>query len=149
VVAITATKAEDGSWSSAPEEMEPDRIDTLVEELARLRARDILADAMGPEELRGLALEPPKTKLVVHGADEGAPLADLRLGVVRDGGGIVAQALGNPTVFELDPAVSQFVPVSLDDFRAHFVAKPEDAGDAADAAQGGDATTPASPEPGS
>jgi hypothetical protein len=148
-VAITATRDEDGTWSSAPEEMEPARIETLVEELARLRARDILADAMGPEELRGLALEPPQASLVVHGAGEGAALADLRIGVVRDGGGIVAQALGNPTVFELDPAFSQLVPVSLDAFRARFVEKPEEASDATDAGESGDLSFPASPEPGS
>ncbi|TFG98343.1 MAG: DUF4340 domain-containing protein, partial [Myxococcales bacterium] len=111
-VDITATRAEDETWSSAPEAMAPDRIQTLVDELARLRARDILADEMGPEELRGLALEPPNASLIVHGAEGPAPLADLRIGVVRDGGGIVAQGAGNATVFELDPAVSQFVPVS-------------------------------------
>jgi hypothetical protein len=128
-VGITATLAEDDTWSSAPEEIEPDRIQALVDELARLRARDILADSMGPDELRGLALEPPNASLVVHGAEGGAPLADLRIGVVRDDGGVVAQTVGNATVFELDPAVSQFVPVSLDAFRNRFVARQPEASD--------------------
>jgi len=130
-VGITATRADDETWSSAPEAMEPDRIGTLVDELARLRARDILADAMGPEELRGLALEPPNASLVVRGADADAPLAEVRVGVVRDGGGIVAQAAGNATVFELDPVVAQVLPVSLDAFRTRFVVKEPAASDAA------------------
>ena len=130
-VAITATRAEDETWSSAPEAMAPDRIRTLVDELARLRARDILADAMGPDELRGLALEPANASLVVRGADGAAPLAEVRIGIVRDGGGVVAQAAGNTTVFELDPAVAKVVPVSLDAFRTGFVAKPPAASDAA------------------
>jgi len=145
-VGITATRAEDETWSSAPEAMVPDRIRILVDELARLRARDILADAMGPEELRGLALEPANASLVVRGADAAAPLAEVRIGIVRDGGGIVAQAAGNATVFELDPAVSQVVPVSLEALRARFVAKPEETQSAAEAGEGEDAA-PAAESP--
>lgn len=124
-VRVTATRADDGTWSSEPETIESDRIRSIVDELSRLRARDILADAMGPEELRGVALDPPNASLVVRGADAGAPLADVRIGVVREGGGIVAQAAGGETVFELDPALGDLVPVSLESLRAGFVAKPE------------------------
>ncbi len=140
-LAVTATRDEDEQWSSAPEAIDPERLRTLVDELARLRARDILADSMGPEELRGLALEPPNASLVVRGEDETA-LAEVRIGVVRDGGGIAAQAAGNPTVFELDPALAEYVPVSLAALREHFVAKPgeaEGAGSAAEAGEGEDA----------
>jgi hypothetical protein len=124
---LTATRGEDDAWSSAPEAMDPERLRTLVDELARLRARDILADSMGPEELRGLALEPPKARFVVRGADEGSALAEVRLGVVRQGGGVVAQAAGNPTVFELDPVLAEYLPVGLEAFRNRFAAKPEGA----------------------
>ncbi|HET6305302.1 MAG TPA: DUF4340 domain-containing protein, partial [Myxococcota bacterium] len=137
-LAVTATRGEDEQWSSAPEAIDPERIRTLVDELARLRARDILADSMGPEELRGLALEPPNASLVVRGEDE-ATLAEVRIGVVRDGGGIVAQAAGNPAVFELDPVVAEYVPVSLAALRERFVAKPEGAESSAGAREGEDA----------
>jgi hypothetical protein len=105
--------------------MEPEAIRTLVDELSRLRARDILADAMGPDELRGVGLEPPNATLLVRGEDANATLAEVRLGVVRDGGGIVAQSAGNPMVFELDPALDEYVPASLDAFRSRFASKPE------------------------
>ena len=125
-VAITAARAEadDGDWSSTPEAMDPERIRGLVDELAHLRAREILADSMGPDELRGLGLDPPRTRFVVRGADGATALAEVRVGVVRSGGGIVAQSAGSPTVFELDPAVGEFLPMSLDAFRGSFLAKP-------------------------
>ena len=143
-VAITATRDDEGEWSSAPEAMDPEKIRTLVDELARLRARDILADAMGPEELRGVGLEPPNATLLVRGEDANAALAEVRLGVVREGGGIVAQAAGTPMVYELDPALAEYLPASLDAFRTRFVKKPEPppAGASAEAPAEGDAQAP-------
>jgi hypothetical protein len=136
-LAVTATRGEDGEWSSEPEAIEPARLRTLVDELARLRAREILADSMGEAELRGLALEPPNASFVVRGEDaSAAPLAELRLGVVREGGGIAAQAAGNPTVFELDPVIAEYVPVGLEALRARFVEKPAGAEGSAGAAEG-------------
>jgi len=124
-LAITATRSEDGDWSSLPEAMDPEKIRALVDELSQLRAHDILADSMGAEELRGVGLDPPRVKLVVRGGEGAAPpLAELRLGVVRDGGGVVAQAEGNAAVFELDPAVAEVVPTGVEAFRANFAAKP-------------------------
>jgi hypothetical protein len=150
---LTATRGENDEWSSAPEAMDPDRLRTLVDELARLRARDILADSMGPEELRGLALEPPNARFVVRGADEGSALAEVRLGVVRPGGGLVAQAAGNPMVFELDPVLAEYLPVGLDAFRSRFTAKPEaaegeeDADAAPEAEAAGEEEPPEAPAP--
>jgi hypothetical protein len=148
-VAITAVRADDESWSTEPEPMEPDRIRTLVDELARLRARDILADAMGPDELRALALDPPNARFVVRGADASSTLAEVHIGVVREGGGIVAQAAGNATVFELDPVVAQYLPVGLEAFRSRFVAKPAEAApaEATGAADAGADATPADGPP--
>ncbi len=156
---LSATRGEDEQWSSAPEAMAPERIRTLVDELARLGAREILADSMGEAELRGLGLEPPNASFVVRGADDAAAtLAEVRIGVVREGGGIAAQAAGNPTVFELDPVLGEYLPVSLEAFRTRFVEKPEESGSAAEAREGEDAApdaaagaedrdTSASPEP--
>lgn len=136
---ITATRADDETWSSTPEAIESERIRNLVDELSRLRARDILADEMGPDELRALSLEPAQASLVVRGAGPEATLAEVRIGIAREGGGITAQAAGNATVFELDPAVTEYVPVSLEALRASFVAKPEPPEGAAADAEGADA----------
>jgi hypothetical protein len=76
---------------------------------------------------------------VVRGAGEQTALAEVRIGIAREAGGITAQAAGNATVFELDPAVAEFVPVSLDALRTRFVAKPEEPEGAAPAAEGADA----------
>jgi hypothetical protein len=122
-VAIAAMRDEDGAWSSAPEAMDPEKIRALVDELSQLRARGILADAMGAEDLRGIGLDPPRAKLTVTG-EGGKPLAEVRLGNAREGGAILAQAAGNPSVFELDPAVGEVLPVSLEALRAGFLAKP-------------------------
>jgi hypothetical protein len=139
-VVVTATRGEGETWSSAPEAIDPERIRTLVDELARLRARDILADSMGAEELRALSLEPPNARIVVRGADESATLAEVRIGTAREGGGLAAQAAGNPTVFELDPVIGEYVPVSLEAFRQRFVEKPEEtAREAGSGAEGAEA----------
>ena len=151
-LALVATRGDDEEWSSEPEEIEPERLRTLVDELARLRAREILADSMGEAELRGLALEPPNASFVVRGGDAAAaPLAELRLGVARESG-VAAQAAGNPTVFELDPSIAEYVPVDLSALRARFLAKPEPAAGAAGAAETDgaapeDATAPGDAEP--
>jgi hypothetical protein len=125
-VAITATRDAEGAWSSEPEAMDPARIPALVDELSRLRARGILADSMGAPELRGIGLDPPHAKLVVTG-EGGAPLAEVRLGALREGGALLAQAAGQGAVYELDPAVALVLPASLEAFRRDFVAKPPEA----------------------
>ena len=125
-VAITGTRDEEGSWSSAPEAMDPEKLRALVDELSQLRARGILADSMGAEGLRGLGLDPPRAKLTVTG-EGGKPLAEVHLGNAREGGAILAQAAGNPGVFELDPAVGEVLPASLEALRAGFLAKPPEA----------------------
>jgi hypothetical protein len=144
---VTAIRAEDETWSSLPEAMDPEGIRSLVDELARLRARDILADEMGAEELRGLALEPPNARFVVRGAEGDTPLADVRIGVARSGGGIAAQAAGNATVFEIDPALAELVPVSLDSFRSRFTAAdPADSDAAPDEGEEADLPGPVTEE---
>jgi hypothetical protein len=95
---------------------------------------------MGSDELRALGLDPPNASLRVRGADESTTLAEVRIGVVRQGGGIVAQTAGNPTVFELDPVLAEYVPVSLETFRQDFVTKPQETGGAAEAGEGEDDT---------
>jgi hypothetical protein len=115
---IVATRGETG-WSAEPEDFQPGKLTSLVSELARLRAEDILADAVGEDELVGLGLSPPNALIRVYGEGE-EPLADLRIGSVRSDGGIVAQAADNPMVFALAADLGEYVPVNLEAFRNRF-----------------------------
>jgi hypothetical protein len=121
---VAATR-DDSGWSSEPERMKPGRIASLVAELARLRGVDIAADAMGPDELAGLRLDPPNARYTVLGEelDDGVrpKLAEVRIGVTRGNERIYAQAEGNDTVFELDYAVAEHLPVNLEAFLNRFV----------------------------
>jgi hypothetical protein len=139
-VAITATHGAAG-WSSSPEAMEPEQITQLVSELSRLRAEDILADAVGDDELRGLGLAPPNTIVSVFGAApddgdaedaEGEPaapteLAEIHIGAFQGPDGIIARAVGDPTIYRIDYGLAEFIPVSLEAFRNRFVAEEETA----------------------
>jgi hypothetical protein len=115
---LVATRSET-SWVAEPEDFQPGKLASLVSELSRLRADDILADAMGPEELAALGLSPPNVRIRVYGEAE-EPLAEVLLGGARDDGRVAAQAAGNPMVFALDESVAEYVPLSLDAFRSRF-----------------------------
>jgi hypothetical protein len=126
---ITATRHE-GAWRSVPEPMEPGKIARLVEELSRLEANDILAERVGPEELRELELDPANVTLLAYGQGEGEQevrLAEVRLGALRGSRGIVAQTGENPTLFQLDLDLAEHIPVSFEAFRNRFLAEEEEA----------------------
>jgi len=123
---LTATREEDG-WRAVPEGLAGDKIARLVEELSVLHADDILAEQVGPAELEGLGLDPPNARLRVYGAGEDPELlADVRLGALRDDGGVTAQSGGSPQLFELDAALAEQLPVSLEAFRNRFLSPPEE-----------------------
>lgn len=125
-VAITAVRGEEG-WTSEPERMAPGKLPRLVSELARLRAKDIVADELGEDELRAVGLSPPNTIITVLGelpedAAEGAAapvLAEIHIGRV-EGESILARAAGDPTVYRLGYELAEHVPVSLEAFRNRF-----------------------------
>jgi hypothetical protein len=126
---VTLTRHED-AWHSAPEPMAPDKITGLVEALSRLEANDILAERVGPEELRELELDPANVTLLVYGKEEGEQevrLAEVRLGVLRGSQGIVAQTGENPTLFQLELDLAEHIPVSFEAFRNRFLAEEEEA----------------------
>ena len=126
---VTATRRE-GAWNSTPEPMAPEKITRLVEELSRLEANDILAERVGPEELRELGLDPANVTLLVYGQEEGQQevrLAEVRLGVLRGSQGIVAQTGENPTLFQLEPELAEHIPVSFEALRNRFLVEEEEA----------------------
>jgi hypothetical protein len=119
----------DGGWTSSPEPFEDGKLSNLVNELSRLRADDILADAMGPAELESIGLEPPTAILSVFGTNEDDSeelLAEIQLGNPR-ADGIPARTPGRETIFLLDAGLAEHIPLSLEAVRNHFIAKPEPA----------------------
>ncbi len=121
---VTATAGDEG-WSSSPDPMAPERIQRLLEELSDLEAQRILAERVGPEELKGFGLRPASAAFLVY--DEADTLlAEIRLGTIRDSRGIVAQTGENPQVFEISLDLAEHLPVSLEAFRNRFVEEPEE-----------------------
>ena len=125
-VAITAERSEDG-WTSRPESFAPGKVEALLGALANLRARDIAAESMGPEELADVALAPANAIFSVFGeapagGEEGeAPrLAEVHLGILRGTDGIFAQRAGDDTVFVLDFELAEHLPVSYEAFENRF-----------------------------
>jgi len=136
---LSATRAGEG-WTSTPETVDPAKLATMIDELSRLRAQRILADAMGEAELGQLGLAPPRARFTVSG--KSGQLAQVDLGVVRGSDGAVARATGGPTVYLLAPTIADYLPVSLEALRSRFIAKaakaeaPAASGEAAEAASG-------------
>ena len=121
-VTVTALRGDEG-WSSTPEAIEPEQLANLIDDLSRLRAKQILADAMGEAELRELGLAPPSARFTVS-AKAGA-LAQVDLGIVRGSDGVIARSTGGGAVYLLAPSVAEGLPVSLEALRSRFLAKPE------------------------
>ena len=96
----------------------------MIDELSRLRASRILADAMGEAELRELGLAPPNARLTVTG--ESGQLAQVDLGSVRGSDGVVARSVGSETVYLLATTVAEYLPVNLEALRSRFVTQPGD-----------------------
>ena len=124
VVTITGTRTEAG-WDTTPEPMAAGLASRLVAELARLDAVDIAADEVGSEELAGLGLSPARAAIRIFGkppeAGGDAPvLADVQLGV-QQGDRVIAKRADRPTVFRMDAALAEHVPVSLEAFRNRFL----------------------------
>jgi hypothetical protein len=127
VVTVTGTSSDGEGWTVQPKEMAPGLASRLVAELARLRADDIAAEKMGPEELAGVGLAPPRATIRVLGrAPEGggdAPvLAEVLLGVQKSGR-LFARVPGRETVYRVADALAEHVPLSLEAYENRFVAK--------------------------
>lgn len=128
-VTIEGTNDDASGWTTKPDAMQEGLASRIVAEVARLRAEDIAADAMGPDELAGVGLAPPRATLRVFGkpaagGGEAPLLADLLFGIAK-GGRIYAKVPDRTTVYALSDALAEHVPMSLEAYRNHFVAPPE------------------------
>ena len=126
--AVTLTgERKDAGWTTSPDPMAAGSAARLVAELARLKAVDIAAEEVGANEEAGLGLAPPRVAIRVFGAPpagggEAPVLADVRLGVQK-GDRIFASVPGRKIVYQIDAALAEHVPVSLEAFRNRFVSK--------------------------
>jgi hypothetical protein len=128
-IEIIAERSEFG-WTSWPESFAPGKVAALVGALSNLRARRIVAESMGNEELEGVGLSPARAIFRVLGAaPEGAEageaprLAEVRLGVLRGHDGIFAQREGDDTVYLLDYELAEHLPVTFEAFENRFRAR--------------------------
>lgn len=122
---------EEAGWMGSAPSIDPDRASDLVRTLSSLRATDILAEEMGPAELAGLGLSPPHVRIRVgteiSAGDDSGILADLRLGRLVSGRGLLAQRADEPTVFILAESVVQELPISAEAFANRFEKQVPDA----------------------
>jgi len=123
-VTITALHGDEG-WSSTPDAVEPEKLASMIDDLSRLRATKLLADAMGEPERRELGLAPPSARFTVSG--KSGSLAQVDLGIVKGSDGVIAQVTGGEAVYLLSPTVAGVLPVSLEALRTRFLVKPESA----------------------
>ncbi len=123
---VEATRTEAG-WSGTAPEIDAQRASALVRELSSLRAIDILADEMGPNELASLGLSPPRARILVGGGDKrgslGETLSDVSLGRLDPDRGIFAQRSGASTIFVLAASVVEEIPISGEAFVSGFEAE--------------------------
>jgi Domain of unknown function (DUF4340) len=127
-VAVSVTR-EDGGWASNAEPVQPEKLDVLVDVLSGLRAADIVAEELGPAELQAMGFDPAKAVLQVYAdGDSAERLAEVQLGVAF-GDGITARIPDRETIFLIDAALVDAIPVDLEDFRERFVAQPVSATD--------------------
>jgi len=119
----------DGAWVSDGKPVRSEPIDALVDALSHLRAHDIVAERLGPDELAAMGLDPAKLVLLVYPAGDGAArLAEVDIGA-QFGGGVTARVPDRETIFQIDSATAAAFPKDLDDYRARFVAQPKAATD--------------------
>jgi hypothetical protein len=100
-----------GSGSSESRRGVPDG--NLVALLANLDAIEIVADALGTEERAALELDPARLRVRVFGAED-ALLADLHLGRLDRGRGILARAGDGETIWLLDETLDGVLGPLLD-----------------------------------
>jgi hypothetical protein len=128
VFTLEGTNSDASGWTTKPDALKEGLAARIVAEVARLKAEDIAADSMGPDELAGVGLAPPRATLRVFGkptaeGGEGPELAAVLFGVVQ-GGKIYAKLPSRPTVYALADALAEHVPMSIEAYRNRFVAPP-------------------------
>jgi hypothetical protein len=119
---VSGELAEEG-WTTAPETMAAGKASQMITALSSLTAVDIVADAMGKDELRGMGLSPPAVTLRVFSKGEGeeaALLAEVQLGNADPERGIAAQRSGDDVIYRVDYELAERIPISREAFANRF-----------------------------
>lgn len=108
----------------------------LVSELSRLRAKDILSDAVSDAEKPKLGLAPPAARIRVFGtktAQDEPLLVEVEIGRNDAEKGFVAKNVATDAVYLVDASLAEHLPIDLATWREKFLAKetPKPAGAAA------------------
>ncbi len=135
---VQAEQTAEGSWTSTPEPLAPGKASRLLSELSSLEAADIAAESMGPDELAGIGLAPPRVTVRVLPEEGDTALAKLHLGRLEPGRGIAAQRPDDPIVYWLPEALAEHLPVSLEAWRNRFLAEEAETDEAPEEEEGAD-----------
>jgi len=130
----------EAGWTGAEPRIDPNRASDLVRALSSLRAEDILADEMGPDELASLGLSPPRVRIRIEDRaepdEETQVVAEVAIGRLDEDRGLFAQSLGGVgdtdgvgegKVFVLSLSVADGIPISRDAFAKDFELRSADA----------------------
>jgi hypothetical protein len=126
-VTIEGEAAGDEGWTTKPDAWESGKVARMIAELARLKADDVAAEKMGPDELAGVGLSPARVTVRVlgkppEGATEAPELAHVLIGVQK-GGKLIAKVPERDTVYRVSDGLAEHLPISLDAYKSRFVAK--------------------------
>jgi hypothetical protein len=122
----------EGGWVTVPEAMDSEKASVLVAEMAHLQGIDVLEDDDPEVSMQvALGLSPPRLELRVWGERDGegadALLADVWFGHPQPGQGRPARAAGKTSVMRVDESLGEYIPASLEAFRARFAPAEEEA----------------------
>ena len=127
VIDVRMSRSEGGWTASASDALAAGASSRLVAELARLTAVDIVAESMGASELAALGLSPAHVtfRVLDSTGEEGAAeaLCEIAIGDADPERGILAKAADSDTVYRLDYALSEEVPINYGLFLENFVSK--------------------------
>ncbi len=124
---VKGVRAEEG-WTTTPERMAAGKAAQMIAGLSKLTAVDIVADAMGKDELRGMGLSPAAVTFRVFSEEEGGEaglLAELHLGKADSERGIAAQRSGDAVVYRLEYDLAERIPISREAFVNRFLSSEE------------------------
>lgn len=101
------------------------RVGALLAWLSDLRATEVVADALGPDERRALGFDPATLRVRVHGQEageggKGELLADLQLGSPGRRGAARAMRPDRREIYELPAEFATVLPLAPEEFYAAF-----------------------------
>jgi hypothetical protein len=114
----------EAGWAGAELRIDPNRTSDIVRALSSLRAMDIIADEMGPNELASLGLSPPRVRIRIEDRaepdEETLVLAEVAIGRLDEDRGLFGQRVGEGVVFVLPASTIDGIPHSRDAFMNDF-----------------------------